>query len=155
MSKLSKQPAKLFCIIALAALASVAVSAAVSAAWAAEVSPPDVRGTWKGDSETIVLGTGNPHHTATATPAEPELRSVPFTMVIDKQDGRRFSGTFTSPRSSEKILAVISRDGSIYLVDDEGYTRGTMLAPDRMELCYMHVSTTTRISSCTEMKKQQ
>ncbi|HZC54607.1 MAG TPA: hypothetical protein VE396_00985 [Xanthobacteraceae bacterium] len=112
-----------------------------------------VRGTWKGDSETIVLGTGNPHHTETQ--AEPELRSVPFTMVIDKQDGRRFSGTFSSPRSSEKILAVFSRDGTLYMVDDEGYTHGTMLAPDRMELCYMYVSTTSRIASCSEMKKQQ
>ncbi len=128
----------------------------MSAAWAAEVSPPDVRGTWKGDSETIVLGSGNLHHTATAAQAEPEFRSVPFTMVIDKQDGRRFSGTFSSPRSKEKVLAVISRTGTIYLVtDDEGYTAGTMLAPDRMELCYMHVSPASRISSCTEMKKQQ
>jgi hypothetical protein len=35
-----------------------------------------------------------------------------------------------------------------------GYTAGTMLAPDRMELCYMHVAPASRISSCTEMKKQ-
>jgi hypothetical protein len=41
------------------------------------------------------------------------------------------------------------------MVDDEGYTHGTMLAPDRMELCYMYVSTTSRIASCSEMKKQQ
>jgi hypothetical protein len=142
-----KQVSKLPWIIALCAFAS--------AATAAEVSPPDVRGTWKGNSETIVLGSGNLHHTATAKTAEPEFRSVPFTMVIDKQDGRRFSGTFASPRKSEKVLAVISRTGTIYMVtDDVGYTAGTMLAPDRMELCYMHVAPASRISSCTEMKKQ-
>jgi hypothetical protein len=142
------KPSKLYLIVAFCAFATAATSAAL----AAEVTPPDVGGTWKGNSETIVLGTGNPHHTETKK--EPELRSVPFTMVIDKQDGRRFSGTFTSPRSSEKILAVISRDGSIYMVDDEGYTHGLMLAPDRMELCYMYVSKTSRIASCAEMKKQ-
>jgi hypothetical protein len=132
----------------------VAVAATVAAA-AAEVSPPDVRGTWKGDSETILLGTGNPHHGPNQDPA-PQLRSVPFTLVIDHQDGRRFSGTFTSPRSSEKVVAVFSRDGTIYLVDDEGYTHGTMLAPDRMELCYMYVAAggASRIASCAEMKKQ-
>jgi hypothetical protein len=81
---------------------------------------------------------------------------VPFTMVIDKQDGRRFSGTFASPRKSEKVLAVISRTGAIHMVtDDVGYTLGTILAPDRMELCYMHVSPASHISSCTEMTKQQ
>jgi hypothetical protein len=59
------------------------------------------------------------------------MNSVPFTMVIDKQDGRRFSGTFSSPRHSETVIAVISRNGTIYLVDDDGYTTGTMLAePD-------------------------
>jgi hypothetical protein len=149
MSKqiMSKQTSKLPLIIMFCAFASAAV--------AAEVSPPDVRGTWKGNSETIVLGTGNLHHTATAKKAEPEFRSVPFTMVIDKQDGRRFSGTFASPRKSEKILAVVSRTGAVYLVtDDVGYTVGTMLGPDRMELCYMHVAPASHISSCTEMTKQ-
>jgi len=131
----------------------VALAATIAAA--AEVSPPDVRGTWKGDSETILLGTGNPHHDPNQAPTA-QLRSVPFTLVIDQQDGRRFSGTFSSPRSSEKVVAVISRDGTIYLVDDEGYTHGTMLAPDRMELCYMYVAPggASRIASCAEMKKQ-
>jgi hypothetical protein len=135
---------------------AIAFASITTAAVAAEVSPPDVRGTWKGDSETILLGTGNPHH-AEGQQAGPELRSVPFTMVIDQQDGRRFSGTFSSPRSSEKVVAVFSRDGTLYLVDDEGYTRGTMLAPDRMELCYMYVAPggASRIASCAEMKKQQ
>jgi hypothetical protein len=77
---------------------AIALAVAASAAAAAEVSPPDVRGTWKGDSETILLGSGNPHHVAGQQAAAPELRSVPFTLVIDQQDGRRFSGTFSSPR---------------------------------------------------------
>jgi hypothetical protein len=144
-----KQVSKLSLIIVFCAVAS-------AAAMAADVAPPDVRGTWKGDSETIVLGSGNLHHAATATKAEPEFRSVPFTMVIDKQDGRRFSGTFASPHKSEKVLAVISRTGAIHMVtDDVGYTLGTILAPDRMELCYMHVAPDSRISSCTEMTKQK
>ena len=138
---------KLAWIVALVALSVPA------AAETATPEIPDLRGTWKGESQSIVLG-GNPHHPATQL-SEPRLSSVPFTLVIDKQDGRRFSGTFSSPRSSEKILAVFSRDGTLYMVDEEGYTHGTMLAPDRMELCHMYVSTTLRIASCSEMKKQQ
>jgi hypothetical protein len=30
-----------------------------------------------------------------------------------------------------------------------------MLASDRMEICYLHSSSATRIASCTEMTKQK
>ena len=53
---------------------------------------------------------------------------MPFTLTVDKQDDHRFSGTFASPRSTEPIIAVISHTGAIFLVDDYGYTVGTMLA---------------------------
>ena len=137
---------KLAWIVTLAALAAAPA--------AAQTSIPDLRGTWKGESESIVLGGGHPHHSATPS-AEPRLTSVPFTLIIDKQDGRRFSGTFSSARSSETVIAVLSRAGTIYMVDDDGYDAGTLLAPDRMELCYLHLSPATRIASCTELTKQK
>jgi hypothetical protein len=140
---------KLACIFTFAVLAALPAMPA-----AAESAIPDLRGTWKGESESLVLGGGNPHHSATQS-NEPQLRSVPFTLTVDKQDGRRFSGTFSSARSSEKVIAVISRGGAILLADDEGYTHGTMLAPNRMELCYLHVSSAARIASCVELTKQQ
>jgi hypothetical protein len=140
---------KLACILTFVALAALPAMPA-----AAETAIPNLIGTWKGESESIVLGGGNPHHPATAS-NEPQLRSVPFTLTIDKQDGRRFSGTFSSARSSEKVIAVISRSGVIFMADDEGYTDGTMLAPNRMELCYLHVSSAARIASCLELTKQQ
>ena len=120
---------------------------------AAESAIPDLRGTWKGESESIVLGGGNAHHAAPRS-AGPRLNSIAFTMRIDKQDGRRFSGTFSSVRGNDPIIAVISRTGSVYLVDDDGYSVGTMLAPNRMELCYMRQSPDARVASCTEMTKQ-
>jgi hypothetical protein len=120
---------------------------------AAQTAIPDLRGTWKGESESIVLNAGNPHHPPTQA-NEPELRSVAFTLVVDKQEGRRFSGTFSSARSTEKVIAVISRNGTIFMADDEGYTNGTLLAPNRMELCYLHVSSAARVASCAELTKQ-
>jgi hypothetical protein len=139
---------KLACILTLGAPLVLSVMAAT-----AQTAIPDLRGTWKGESESIVLNAGNPHHPP-ASSNEPELRSVAFTLVVDKQEGRRFSGTFSSARSSEKVIAVISRGGTIFLADDEGYTTGTMLAPNRMELCYLHVSSTARVASCAELTKQ-
>jgi hypothetical protein len=130
----------------------VALAALFATPAAAQTALGDLRGTWKGDSESIVLG-GNPHHAK--TPAnEPQLRSTAFTLVIDKQDGRRFSGTFSSARSKEKVVAVVSRNGTIFMADDDGYTTGTILAPNRMELCYLRTAAAARIASCTELTKQ-
>jgi hypothetical protein len=120
----------------------------------ADTAFPDMRGIWKGDSETIISGAGNSHH-ITSTTAEPRLNSVTFTMTIDKQDGRRISGTFSSANASEAVIAVISRTGAIYMVDDDGHDFGTLLDPNRMELCYLKQSVESHIASCTELTRQQ
>lgn len=138
-------------IVTLAALA--ATPAVLSVPAAADTALPEMRGTWKGDSHSIVLGVG-PHHPDAKTDA-PRLTSVPFTLVIDQHDGRRFSGTFSSSQHSETVVAVVSRAGTIFMADDDGYITGTMLASDRMEICYLHSSSARRIASCTEMTKQK
>ncbi len=138
---------KLAWIITLASLTTATAAAAQTAI-------PDLRGTWKGESESIVLGGGNSHH-ANKTPSDaPRLNNVAFTLTIDKQDGRRSSGTFSSANGSETVIAVILRTGAIYMVDDDGYNVGTMLAPNRMELCYLLQSPAARVASCVELTKQ-
>jgi hypothetical protein len=132
----------------------VTLSALAAAPVAAQTPIPDFRGTWKGESESIILDGGNTHHHAPQS-NEPQLRSVSLTLTIDKQDGRRFSGTFSSARGSERVIAVFSRSGVILLADDDGHSHGTMLAPNRMELCHLHVAPTARIASCVELTKQQ
>ena len=68
---------------------------------AAQGSFPDLRGTWKGESESVVFGAGaHPHHGSGPDEKATRFTSKAFTMTIDKQDGRRFSGTFSSDRSS-------------------------------------------------------
>jgi hypothetical protein len=136
----------------LAYIASFAVLAALAWPAMAQTAIPDLRGTWKGESESVVLG-GSSHHPA-AQAAEPRFTSVPFTLLIDKQNGRRFSGMFSSPRSSEPLIAVIARNGTILAVDDDGFVNGSMLAPNRMEFCYLQVSSAARVASCLELTKQ-
>ena len=114
----------------------------------------DIRGTWKGQSESVVFGAGNDPHHGSHQEGVTRFTSQPFTMSIDKQDGRRFSGTFSSGRHTETIIGVISRDGTIIMVDDDGYSFGTLLAPNRLEGCYAHLSAAVRIASCTEFTKQ-
>ena len=119
----------------------------------AQSTIPDLRGTWKGDSESIIAGTGNKHHTGAAQDA-PDLRSMSFTLVIDKQDGRRVSGVFSSARTSQALIGVLSRTGTLLAVDKDGYTFGTILSPDQLELCYLQTTSDGRVASCTELKKQ-
>lgn len=132
-------------------IVSLAVFVALPAL--ADSAFPDLRGTWKGQSESIVMGAGNSHHAG--APGSPvHLSSVAFTMKIDMQDGRRFSGTFASSKASETIIGVISRTGAIYIADDDGDTTATLLAPDRLELCYLNQPGKNRVASCTEFTKQ-
>jgi hypothetical protein len=135
----------------LALILVLAVLAAAPAA--AQNAVPDLRGTWAGESESVVLGGGNSHHPANQA-AEARFSSVKFTMTIDKQEGRRFAGTFASAASSEIVIGIVARTGTIYMVDDDGYDSGSMLAANRMELCYRHLSAKARIVSCTELTKQ-
>jgi hypothetical protein len=99
------------------------------------------------------LDGGYTHHSATQQ-NEPQLRSVSFTLTVERQEGRRFFVTFSSARGSERVIAVSSRSGAILLADNDGHTHGTMLAPNRMELCHLHVAPTVRIASCVELIKQ-
>jgi hypothetical protein len=132
--------------------AIVAVLAALASTPAAAQDFPNMIGTWKGDSQSIVLSGGNEHHPGKS--AGPRMSSVPFTMVIDKQEGRRFSGIFSSARHKEIVIAVLSRNGTVYMVDDDGYSVGTLLSPGKLELCYMKRAPSGRVASCTEMTKQ-
>jgi hypothetical protein len=136
----------------LAWITAFAVLATAPAA--AQGTFPDLRGTWKGESETIIAGSGNSHH-PTAQQPEPRLTSVAFTLVIDKQEGRRFSGTFSSARATELIVGVISRTGTIFVADDDGYNFTTLLGPNRMEMCHLQAGQDSRIASCTELTRQE
>ena len=118
----------------------------------AQTAIPDLRGTWKGNSESIVTGGGNPHHAAPSS-AAPRLDSIAFTLTVDKQDGRRFSGTFSSARGNDPIIGVISRNGTILVVDDDGYTVGTVLASNRVEFCYMQAPPKELESSLAQIRK--
>ena len=52
-------------------------------------------------------------------------------------------------------LTVLDANGNPLVADGAlGWTSGTMLAPDMMELCYMARLTADRVASCTVLTKQ-
>jgi hypothetical protein len=125
-----------------------------ASASAQTASFPDLRGTWKGESEAIVMGNGGSHHPSPQVP-EPQLTSVALTLTIDRQEGRRFAGTLVSARSREVVLGVVSRTGTLFMADDDGYDFATLVGPDRMELCYLHVDTSGSVAFCVQLVKQE
>ena len=80
--------------------------------------------------------------------------SIAFTMTIDSRMAGGSRARLPSARGNDTIIAVISRNGSIYMVDDDGYTVGTMLAPNRMGSATCGSRRRRRVASCTEMTKQ-
>jgi hypothetical protein len=128
--------------------------ALLAATPAAAQNWPDLRGTWKGESESMTWGKSNAHQTPANPTDQARMVTVPFTLKIDKQDGRRFSATLTSERASEALVGVISRTGTIFLADDDGIDFATLLGPDRIEICHLKATTDSGVASCAEFARQ-
>ena len=106
---------------------------------------PNLLGRWTGLSEVIIIGSSNhipPESTA------PELREVELEVVIDFQEGRRFSGTISSEFSTEALVGVISQTGRIYWVDEDGFNEASLLDKDTLEACYVHITEASTLAAC-------
>ena len=121
---------------------------AVSTAGAAEPEIPDLKGTWAVE----IAGVGREKLGETTYPKlHPEklgFHEAEFTLVIEKQEGFRFSGFRQSVRKKETVSGVFGFDNqSLYMVDDDGILIGRLVTPDRMELIYLHVTKEHSIAS--------
>jgi hypothetical protein len=119
---------------------------------AAAAAPPDLRGTWRVEGNSIVEG-ASPFHPANAPPAPqgmaPRLRHVSMTLRVDGQEGERFWGVATNPDASEDFIGSFTGEaGRFLLVDVDGFMEGTVGADGTMRYCYRHVTPTSRVISC-------
>lgn len=134
---------------------------AIAAAFPASMSPaayaqdhPDLLGTWKGTSETTLLGSylhssGNPDKSA-------ELQSVrvDFTLTLTGQEGRRVWGTISSQMGTEPWLGVIQGDGQTLLAaDSDGYTLGSVEDQNTLNLCYAQAGDSV-VAGCTVFHRE-
>jgi hypothetical protein len=125
-------------VFVLALLSATATTAG------AQDAIPDLKGTWSGKGKSIVLG-NNPHHPGTQTAADASrVRDIEATHTVEGQDGRVAWGRSSSAAADTKepfAWAISSDNKSIVGADMDGYFRITLLAPDRMEKCYVHNGT--------------
>ena len=114
---------------------------------------PDLKGTWKGTNEAVVLGSG-PHHQEGAR-AEPRTSSQEVTMTVAGQEGRRFWGEFATATDKEPVLGIIGSDGSsIYMADPDGYILGSLTDDGQMDLCYLRAGSDLTVAACALLRKE-
>lgn len=127
-----------------AAITSVLVFLLGAGTCFAGSSIPNLVGTWtvKAEGGVLVKGTApgvKTHHAS-------EFSTLTAEAVVTEQQGRVLHGTFSSPRATEKFIAVIGPDNkNFYYADEDGTMEGKIVNKDRMDLIYRHVTTTDTV----------
>ncbi len=89
----------------------------------------------------------------------PRVRDIDVTYVVDGQEGRLAWGRSSSTiaQTNEPFAWAISADNkSIVGADRDGYFHITLIAPDRMDKCYVQSGTSPSgsiVAACYEMRK--
>jgi hypothetical protein len=105
---------------------------------------PDLKGTWTGKGKAIVFGTNLYHPGSQTSNDPPRVSEIEATHVVEGQDGRVAWGRSSSTvaNTQEPFAWTIASDNkSIIGSDMDGYFHITLVAPDRMEKCYVHNGT--------------
>lgn len=104
----------------------------------AESDIPNLVGTWAVQSEGAFVSKGEAP--GTWTHFREGANSITAELIVTKQQGRVFYGTFTSKNATENLAGVIGWDNkSFYLVDQDGFTDGTIVNNNKMTCIYRHV----------------
>lgn len=113
-------------------------------------------GTWKGTSHAAVIGDAN-HH-GEANDSEPRFLRTELTLVIEKDDGRNFSGYVISETHKELIVGAFGADlvNGVY-VDTDGTAIIRRISEDFIQACYAHTPATgngTAVAACLDYERE-
>ncbi|MEI7569929.1 MAG: hypothetical protein WCJ34_10860 [Alcaligenaceae bacterium] len=124
-------------------------------------------GTWKGLSNSAVLGAGLFHPNEAGKESAIRFRRVEYQIVIEKEEGRNFAGYIgatdkaqpTNLQHKEVILGAYAKDmKSGVAVNESGRFTFQLLDPKTIEVCYTQVTAnapaTPLVASCFELIKQ-
>ena len=143
-------------ILTCASSLIVAGFLAASGAAGAQQPYPDLQGTWTGQVQAVTQR--KTEHFPDTGETGPVFREFSVTMVIDRQEGNRFTGTQgrTEGTRRDPVLGVIQADRkTIHMVDDDGTFSATLTGPDAMEQCRTEVTAVSGNVSCAEFTRQR
>src|SRR5580704_16736444 len=125
---------------------ALALSLLALAAFAAHAQDaiPNLKGTWIGKGKAVVFG-NNAYHPGSQTANDPpRVHDIEAKYVIDGQDGRLVWGRASSSvaDTQEPLAWAIAGDNkTIFGADADGYYHIALIAPDRIEKCYVQNGT--------------
>lgn len=104
----------------------------------AEAGIPDLVGTWSIKSEGAVIAKKDSEPGA-KTHHSGDFSSISAEVVVTKQKGRVFHGTFTTSKGSEALIGVIGMDNkSIFTSDEDGFSEGKIVGKNKITCVYRH-----------------
>lgn len=115
---------------------------------------PNMIGTWTGTFNAAVMGVAAHHIVPNKKDKEIHFNKVPFTLIIDRQEGVNFSGSLVSKNHKEVMLGAIALDlqGGV-MVDDDGTHTFKIIDPTTIQNCYVQMSK-PKVAACWMGKKQ-
>jgi hypothetical protein len=115
---------------------------------------PNMMGTWKGMTNSTVMGVGAHHEVPNKKDKEIYVNRIPLTIVIDHQDGVNFWGSTISSKHKEQIIASLTPDFKEgIMVDSDGIRTFKIVNPTTIHTCYAQLEK-PKVAGCFEMKKQ-
>jgi len=83
------------------------------------------------------------------------MENAGFTLKVTEMspDKRAFHGEWCSVNDCEDLVGAVRSDGSLLLVDEDGYFTGTLLGGN-LEICYMEGNASSRIVNCRIMQRK-
>ena len=127
----------------------------IAGAALADDAVPNLVGKWSGTfTGGVRYGGGQLGPTdKTAVFVHPGDRT--YTLTVDKQDGRGFTGSWSSVLGSEDMQGVVRLDNkTLLIVDTDSTETATLLSATEMEFCNHTVTATDRFSFCFLLKKE-
>ena len=119
----------------------------------AQTDVPDLKGAWSGTAE-IVHRSEVAEHIDPA--AKPSFLTLPFTITIEQQEGRRFAGSLASARASDPLIGRIRPDGRrLHMADNDGTLTGELLGPNEMEVCRTEVTPHSMNVYCATLTRRR
>ena len=153
-------------VIAASIAASIASSIAavgLTSTLAMAQTTSNMLGTWKGVSNSAVMGSGLFHPTEAGKEKAVRFRNVEYVMVIDREEGRNFVGSIgatnakhpTDVKHKEAVVGAFAKDmKSGVMINETGSFTFKLADAKNLEVCYTQVSSKPKVASCFEMAKQ-
>lgn len=116
---------------------------------------PNLVGKWKGEATVVHLGT-TPHRTPSKEGPNFALDPLPVVFDIVEQKANHFHGTFKIRSTTETVIGSVRSDGKDgIMIDDDGQWFFTLSEPDKMDLCYYHVTATNKVVGCFPVRREK